>query len=333
MKNDLKLKLDRAKVKGLVKLALQEDLDRPAWHRFWFRPMAGRGDVTAKSTITRDKMARGIITSKADGIIAGLVVAELVFKMAGGRGKVEFETKVQDGAEVNIGDTIAEVYGNARAILLGERTALNFLGHLSGIATLTRRFVEAVHGQIPIFDTRKTTPGLRYLEKYAVRCGGGQNHRMGLYDAVLIKDNHIKLQGSQDGKIKTVVASARREAPGGMAIEVEASNLKQVEEVIEAGADIIMLDNMGLETIKEAVKLIHRHQASGPPQRGESSPSAGIRHPAIEVSGGITLNNVNAIARAGVDLISVGALTHSAPALDVSLDIEMPSYFKYSEPR
>jgi len=316
VKKDLKLKLDLAKVKGLVKLALQEDLGRPACHRLWLRPMAGRGDVTTKSTITEGKMARGIIASKANGIIAGLGVAELVFKLAGGRGKVEFKPKDQDGGEVNIGDTIAEVYGNARAILVGERTALNFLEHLSGIATLTRRFVEAVHRQIPIFDTRKTTPALRYLEKYAVRCGGGQNHRMGLYDAVLIKDNHIKLQGSQDGKIKTAVASARRKAPGGMTIEVEARNLKQVEEAIEAGADIIMLDNMGLETIKEAVKLI------------QSSKSKVQNLPKIEVSGGITLNNVNAIARAGVDLISVGALTHSAPALDMSLDIEMTSAFQ-----
>lgn len=304
-------KLELGLAKRLVKLALQEDL--------------GKGDITTRSTIPKGTSAKGIIRVKANGLIAGLSVAELAFKLLKGRGKVEFKARVRDGAKVASGDVIAEVCGDARAILAGERTALNFLGHLSGIATMTRRFVDAVGGRVRIFDTRKTTPGLRYLEKYAVRCGGGQNHRLGLYDRVLIKDNHIKLQGSgirvqgsEEGKIQRAVALARAKAPKGMSIEVETRNLEQVEEAVMAGTDIIMLDNMDLETIKKAVKLVH---SSSLDPEGSRDPEGQFTVPKIEVSGGITLNNVEAISRTGVDIISVGQLTHSAPALDIGLDI------------
>ncbi len=269
----------------LVKLALAEDV--------------GRGDLTTRAIVAKGQKAKAAITAKADGVICGLDVAADVFRHVNPR--VRFRAKVSDGAKVKKGKVIAELAGPASGILTGERVALNFLQHLSGIATLTNQFVEKVQSprsKVKILDTRKTIPGLRALEKYAVRCGGGTNHRIGLYDAVLIKDNHIKLAGG----IIPAVKAAKSDLPG-KKIEVETKTLGEVREALASGADRVLLDNMSLKTMKEAVKLCKR---------------AGVK---TEASGGVNLNNVAAIARTGVDFISVGALTHSAKALDINLKI------------
>ncbi len=269
----------------LVKLALAEDV--------------GRGDLTSRAVVAKGRQAKALVTAKADGVICGLDVAADVFRHVDPR--VRFRAKVGDGAKVKSGKVIAELAGPARAILTGERVALNFLQHLSGIATLTNQVVSRVASRgsrVKILDTRKTIPGLRALEKYAVRCGGGTNHRLGLYDAVLIKDNHIKLAGG----IAPAVTAAKADLPG-KKIEVETKTLAEVREAIATGADRILLDNMSLKTLKEAVKLCRK---------------AGVK---TEASGGINLNNVAAVARTGVDFISVGALTHSAKALDINLKI------------
>ncbi len=291
--------LNLKKVRPIVRMALEEDV--------------GKGDITTLLTVPKGRKAKGIIRAKEKGIIAGLPAAELVFQRVAGRGSlVVFKAKVNEGAKAKKGQVIAEVIGDARSILTAERTALNFLQRLSGIATLTNRFVEKVRPcKVKIFDTRKTTPGLRCLEKYAVRCGGGYNHRMGLWDMVLIKDNHLKMQNAKCKiqNLKDTVKRIRKRLPKGMKVEVEAKNLREVREALEAGVDIIMLDNMNLKSIKKAVELCHR------------SPVTGHRSPIIEASGGITLENVRKIAETGVDRISIGALTHSAKALDISLDI------------
>ena len=293
------MKLDLERIRPIVKMALGEDV--------------GKGDITTNLIIPKGRKVEALIRAKEEGIIAGLPVAELVFKIVQSpKSKVQsqFKVKVKEGAKVKKGQVIAEVSGDARSILTAERTALNFLQRLSGIATLTNRFVEKVKPyKVKIFDTRKTTPGLRYLEKYAVRCGGGYNHRMGLYDQVLIKDNHFRLHAagyrSQDW-----VKKIRKTIPKRMKIEVEAKNLREVREALKAGVDIIMLDNMGLETIRKAVRLI---RVKGQGLR--------VKVPLMEASGGITLENVRKVAKTGVDRISIGALTHSAKALDISLNI------------
>ncbi|MBN3033139.1 MAG: carboxylating nicotinate-nucleotide diphosphorylase [Candidatus Saganbacteria bacterium] len=270
----------------LVKLALAEDV--------------GHGDITTRAVVDKEARAKAVVTVKEDGVIAGLGIAAEVFRHLDRR--VRFSPRVRDGAAVKKGKVIAVVSGPARAILTGERTALNFLQHLSGIATLTEQFVSRVAGRgsrVKILDTRKTAPGLRVPEKYAVRCGGGVNHRLGLYDAILIKDNHIKLARG----IQKAVQRARDEGKG-KKIEVEAKTVGQVKEVIAAGADRVLLDNMSRKTMKEAVKLCKK---------------AGVK---TEASGGVDLSNVAAIARTGVDFISIGALTHSAPALDINLKIK-----------
>ena len=285
--------LDLERIRPIVRMALKEDV--------------GKGDVTTRLTVPEGRKAKGVIRAKEKGVIAGLPVAELVLKTV--NKKVIFKARVKEGERVKKGQTIAEVIGDARSILTAERTALNFLQRLSGIATLTNQFVEKIKPyKVKIFDTRKTTPGLRYLEKYAVRCGGGHNHRMGLWEMVLIKDNHLRLQAS-GLRLQALVKKIRKRIPKRMGIEVEAKTLREVREALEAGVDIIMLDNMNLKSIKKAVELCHR------------SPVTGHRSPIIEVSGGITLKNVRKIAKAGVDRISIGALTHSAKALDISLDI------------
>ncbi len=286
------MKLDLEKVRPIVRMALEEDV--------------GKGDITTLLTVPKGRKVKGIIRAKERGVIAGLPVAELVFQ------RVAFKARVKEGEKAKKGQVIAEVTGDARSILTAERTALNFLQRLSGIANLTNRFVEKVKPcKIKIFDTRKTTPGLRYLEKYAVRCGGGYNHRMGLWEMVLIKDNHLKMQNAKCKmqNLKETVKKIREKIPKGMKIEVEAKNLREVKEALRAGVDIIMLDNMNLKSIKKAMKLVY-----------------GLRFtvygkPTIEASGGITLENVRRIAETGVDRISIGALTHSAKALDISLDI------------
>jgi len=281
--------LDLSQVEPLVQLAIREDI--------------GTGDVTSASVVPREALARGRFILNESGIIAGLPVVPVIFRNIDV--EVEFVPLLQEGSWLERGTAVAEIVGAAASILTGERLALNFLQRLSGIATLTSRFVAAVnHTPARILDTRKTTPGWRCLEKYAVRIGGGMNHRIGLFDRVLIKDNHLKLSSHQP--ITDAVRRGRANCPAGTLIEVEAECLEQVREALDARADIIMLDNMTVEGITEAVKMIR------------STPAA----PVIEASGRVTLGNVRAIAETGVDWISVGELTHSAKALDIRLDLE-----------
>lgn len=258
----------------------------------------GPGDVTSSWTLPAGLRLRGKIIAKASGIVAGLDVARRVFVMADGR--ITFKSHVEDGNPVARGDVLATVHGPARSILSAERVALNFLQRMSGIATLTHRYVEAISGtRAVILDTRKTAPGLRILDKMAVRLGGGKNHRSGLYDMVLIKDNHIAAAGS----ITAAVEQVRAHNEAGLRIEVEVKNLDELREALALGVDRIMLDNMDVEQMRQAVAL-----ANGQVE--------------LEASGRITLDNVAEVARTGVDYISVGALTHSAPALDISLEAE-----------
>lgn len=263
----------------------------------WLHEDIGFGDITTMSTIPEEEQGTGILYAKEAGIIAGLPIAQLVFETVDP--SLSFVAKAGEGDRVEIGQQIAEVEGSARSILTGERLALNLLQRLSGIATRTNQYVQAIAGtKARVVDTRKTTPGLRLLEKYAVRVGGGHNHRFALYDAVMIKDNHIKGAGG----IKMAVAAAREAIPHTMKIEVETESIEQVREALEAGADIIMLDNMDNERMKEAVQLIAGRAV-------------------VEASGGVTLETIRSIAETGVDVISVGALTHSVKALDISLDL------------
>lgn len=255
----------------------------------------GTGDVTTNSIVPPDATMRGRIVAKQEGVVAGLDVAHAVYRMVDER--VVFDAGVAEGARVARGQTLALVGGPARALLTAERVALNFLGRMSGIATLTRRFVDAVTGtRAVILDTRKTAPGLRMVDKLAVRRGGGRNHRIGLYDMVLIKDNHIDFAGS----LRAAVERARACAPH-LEIEVEARSLADVREALELGVQRIMLDNMSLDAMAEAVRLV-----------------AGRAR--LEASGNVSLETVRRIAETGVDDISIGALTHSAPVFDVSFE-------------
>lgn len=268
--------------------------------RLWLKEDVGSGDVSTGATIPAGHNSTAVIHAKQDGIVAGMPVAQLVFEIVDP--SLEFTAHVQDGQVIKEGTILATVEGSSHSILTGERLALNLLQRLSGIATRTYTYVEALGGlQTRLVDTRKTTPGHRMLEKYAVRMGGGHNHRFGLYDAVMIKDNHIKGAGG----ITQAVSRARKQIPHTMTIEVETENLQQVEEAIEAGADIIMLDNMQPEMMKEAVKRI---KAKAP-------------HVKVEASGNVNLQTVRKIAETGVDVISVGRLTYSFESLDISLDL------------
>jgi nicotinate-nucleotide pyrophosphorylase (carboxylating) len=259
--------------------------------RAWLAEDVGAGDATSAAVIDENAVCEARIVVKERGVVCGLEVAAAVFSELGAR----LEPLAADGDAVEPGP-VARVEGPARAVLTGERLALNLLGRLSGVATLTRRYVDAVEGtDATILDTRKTAPGLRDLEKQAVRCGGGTNHRLGLYDGVLIKDNHLRIVGS--------IAEAVRRARGtGLPVEVECETLDQVAEALAAGADRILLDNMTPDRLRAAVSLVDG--------RAE-----------LEASGGVTLETVREIAGTGVDFISVGALTHSARALDVSLEV------------
>ena len=266
----------------------------------WLLEDVGTGDVTSAATIAIDAQCRGIIHTKESGFIAGLPVATEVFAMVDS--SLQFTPMIEEGAFAAKGTIIAKVEGNARAVLAGERLALNLLQRMSGVATNTRAFVAKLEGlPVRLVDTRKTTPGHRMLEKYAVRVGGGHNHRFGLYDAVMIKDNHIKAAGG----ITAAVHRARAAIPHTMKIEVETENLDQTKEALQAGADIIMLDNMQTSLMREAVQLV-KLQAP---------------HIIVEASGGVTLNSIREIAETGVDVISVGGLTHSIRSLDISLDL------------
>jgi nicotinate-nucleotide pyrophosphorylase (carboxylating) len=265
----------------LVESALAEDV--------------GSGDVTTEATVDSDAVGTAELVTRAPGVVAGLDAAEAAFRALDP--EIEFVRLAEEGAVLEYPASVARVSGSLRAILTAERTALNFLGRLSGIATLTRRYVDAVEGMgVAILDTRKTTPGLRALEKHAVACGGGRNHRFGLSDGVLVKDNHLRAAGS----IRAAVERAR--AATDLPVEVECDTLAQVGDALAAGADAILLDNMTLDELRAAVAL-----AGGSAR--------------LEASGGVTLDTVRAIAETGVDEISIGALTHSAPSLDVSLEL------------
>jgi nicotinate-nucleotide pyrophosphorylase (carboxylating) len=270
-------------------LALTEDL--------------GRGDITTRALFPKAVPAEAVITAKQAGVVAGLPVARAVFQQVDRR--LKFRALVNEGERIKSGTVLAAIRGDGRSILTGERVALNFLQRLSGIATLTAQFVDAAKGaKVAILDTRKTTPGLRLLEKYAVRTGGGRNHRFGLYDAILIKDNHLALHGSLADAVRRAKdrAPRRPHRQHRMAVEVEAATLAEVEAAVRAGADAILLDNMSLDQLRKAVRL-----------------SGGRAF--LEASGGVTLANVRDVAATGVDAISIGALTHSAPALDLSLEV------------
>ena len=254
------------------------------------------GDITTVATVPPALMARGVFLMKADCVLAGLDVAFETFRQV--EPGVRCVARKHDGESCRSGEEIAEIAGTARGLLVGERTALNFLQRLSGIATRARRFVDAAGGRITILDTRKTTPTLRVLEKYAVRAGGASNHRVGLFDAILIKDNHIRLAGG----VPAAIAAARAHRPG-MAVEIEAETLAQVDEALAASAETILVDNMPTDRIREAVARA----------RGRAR---------IEISGGVTLERIPELAATGADFVSVGALTHSAPAIDISFEIE-----------
>lgn len=268
----------------IVRTALNEDI--------------GFQDITTESIVDEAHQSRAELMAKQEGIIAGLEVAEKVFYLL--NPGVKFAAKVKDGEKVSRGQIVATVQGSTRTLLAGERTALNFVQHLSGIATATGRAVELVRGHAcRIVDTRKTTPGLRVLEKYAIRVGGGHNHRLGLFDAVLIKDNHIEAAGG----IVPAVAKVREKIGHMVKIEVEVESLEQVEEALTTRAEVIMLDNMPPKQMAQAVKLIDGRALT-------------------EASGGITFDSLRVVAETGVDLISLGWLTHSAPVLDISMNIE-----------
>lgn len=275
------IQLDLSEINQILENALREDI--------------GSGDITTNLLFPYDAECRAIILAKEEGLVVGLPIAEMVFRKLDK--DIVWSEEKKDGDKVEPNQVMAEISGSQKSILTGERAALNFLQRLSGIATLTSRFVKAIHGlPVKILDTRKTAPGLRILDKYAVRVGGGFNHRFGLYEEVLVKDNHIKLAGG----ITRAVNILRERAVTRKRIEVEASTISEVEEALNVGADVILLDNMSPKMIKEAVGLI----------KGKAL---------IEVSGGVTLENVREIAETGVDFISVGLLTHSPEALDIGL--------------
>jgi nicotinate-nucleotide pyrophosphorylase (carboxylating) len=266
----------------IVRRALDEDI--------------GAGDVTTEATVLTDQRARGIFLIKASCVLAGIDVAIETFRQL--EPAVDTRFSKRDGDRCEPGDEAGEVIGLARTLLVGERTALNFLQRLSGIATRARQFVDAADGRITILDTRKTTPTLRVLEKYAVRAGGATNHRVGLFDAILIKDNHVRLAGG----IKPAVEQARARRPD-LTLEIEAQTLAEVEDALTVGADVILVDNMRTADIRDAVKRA----------KGRAK---------IEISGGVTLDRIPELALTGAEYVSVGALTHSAPAVDISFEIE-----------
>lgn len=267
----------------------------------------GPGDVTTEAIVPASRRARGELLIKQPCVLAGLDVAFETFRQV--HGSVETVRLRQDGERCAVGDVVAIVEGPARALLIAERTALNFLQRLSGIATLTRQFVDAAGGRVRVLDTRKTTPTLRALEKWAVLAGGGANHRSGLYDAVLIKDNHVRIAGGAARAIAMV-----RESRAGLPIEIEAQSLVEVDEALEAGADVVLADNLSIDDIEETVRRA----------RGRAR---------VEISGGVTLDRLPALARTGADDVSVGGLTHSAPAVDISFEIEAPAPGPAASPR
>jgi nicotinate-nucleotide pyrophosphorylase (carboxylating) len=281
--------LERA-CQTLIDLSLREDLGEA-------------GDLTTLAFIPAAQTGSATFVARATGVVAGLPAAALVYRTLDAN--ASFKPLVADGARVERGTKLATISGPMRTILIGERTALNFLQRLSGVATKTRQFVDRVAGlKVKILDTRKTTPGWRLLEKYAVKMGGGTNHRVGLYDAVLIKDNHLAALAGNSDPIGAAVKAARDKVGRGIPVEVEVESYEQLDRALACGPDIILLDNMSLDMLRECVR--RRDSA------GSSIP--------LEASGGVNLDTVRAVAETGVDRISVGALTHSATALDIALD-------------
>ena len=288
----------------VIKDALKEDI--------------GSSDITSRLLIPKGKKIKAVLLLKEKGVVAGLPVAREVFKTA--KNALVFKARCADGFRQHAGKILATVEGDCRAILKAERTALNLLSHLCGIATLTRAYVEKVKPyKVKILDTRKTIPGLRQLQKYAVRIGGGYNHRMGLYDGILIKDNHIAASCVPPLKrwragvrrascVRELIEIAKGKKPENMKIEIEVKDLREFKEALDAEPDIIMLDNMKIDDIKKAVAIRRNTQYA-------------LRTTLLEVSGGVTLDNVRDIAKTGVDSISIGSLTHSVKAIDISLEV------------
>src|SRR3989339_1059005 len=293
------------KIDALIQLAIEEDI--------------GTGDITTENLIPEGLRTEGNFVAKESGLVAGLPVVEyFFFKLDKG---ILLRQEVKEGAFVSKGDVIADVKGNAITLLSGERIALNFLQRLSGIATLTKKFVDRIKPlKTHIMDTRKTIPGWRYLEKYAVAVGGGVNHRMGLYDQVLVKDNHLDILKVETGLkpvstshisiIEKAVSALREKIKKGILVEVETRTPEEVADALKAGVDIILFDKMNITQLEEAVKMVKNWK-----------PSKGKHKPLTEASGNITMKNVHLVAQTGVDRISVGAITHSAKALDISLGI------------
>jgi len=278
--------VDRQWVGDLVRATIEEDL-------------AGGVDVTTTATVDPDQVSVDELVARADGVVAGLEIAELVLRQVAAPDEIELEFTVRDGASVRRGDVLMTVRGKTRQLLTAERTTLNLLCHLSGVATLTRRWVDEVDGTGAVIrDTRKTMPLLRSLEKYAVRCGGGKNHRMGLSDAALIKDNHVIAAGGVAEAFRLV-----RKAYPEISIEVEVDSVEDALIAVESGAELILLDNMDVPLLREAVEKV----------AGRSK---------LEASGGLTLDKARAVAGTGVDYLAIGALTHSAPVLDIALDLK-----------
>jgi len=275
--------LEQNAIDRIIRFALEEDL--------------GSGDLTTNSIVKPESKGRAVLMAKQELILAGLPVFKRTFEIL--NSDTRFESFFEDGQGVTKNTKVCEISAPVHSILKAERTGLNLLQRMSGIATLTQKYAEQIKGfKARVLDTRKTTPGLRILDKYSVRMGGGYNHRFGLYDGILIKDNHIQAAGS----ITKALSVCRKSVPHTLKIEIEVEDLEGVAEALRAGADIIMLDNMSLEEIKKAVELV----------KGKS---------VLEVSGNVSLENIKSIAATGVDLISVGALTHSAPAADLSLEL------------
>jgi len=276
--------LNIEEIKSVIDYSLKEDI--------------GNGDITTNSLIPIDLQTKATMVAKSTGVIAGLAIAEYVFRTL--NDDIKWKTFVNDGDKVSKGDLILEISGSYRALLTGERVALNFLQRMSGIATMTANYVDILKEyKTKILDTRKTVPGLRLLDKYAVMMGGGKNHRIGLYDMVLIKDNHIKIAGG----ITNAVTQIKKNLPGGIKIEVETTTIEEVKEALASGVDIIMLDNMSNNTMADCVKIIN----------GRAK---------VEASGNMTMERLKEVAATGVDFISIGALTHSVTALDISMNIE-----------
>ena len=282
------MKLSNKEIDNIIDLALAEDLSR--------------GDVTTRALIPPQQLGKAYIFSKSEGILAGMEIAKRVFLKLDP--SLEVQALKSDGEKIKPGDKVATIFGSVASILKGERTALNFLQHLSGIASETANYIAKTEGlSVKITDTRKTVPGLRLLQKYAVGVGGGQNHRFHLGDGILIKDNHLAALRVLDMSLKEVVAKAKEKAPKGLEVEVEVGTTEEALEAAAAGADIIMLDNMSPDEMRQVVSLLPSHVKT-------------------EASGGITLDSVRTVAEAGVSRISIGAITHSAKALDLNLELE-----------